>query len=525
MKKQRSTNFTETVFAILSLVPTPLLIFLAPSNRLYIRNRAQLNHQLEVLLPFVELFVVVLAVGGVLYLLSRYAPARYALFGYYLAGPFFLAFQFTHGVTETLPFLGWLTYTERGGLTLVFVFALAVVILGSKLRPRSVAFPLAVFGILLMLGEAWTFRPAFRNRPVEAALPSEDAAMAVADESLPNVYHLLLDGFQTDMLSPYLSAEIEESLGGFTFFPNNEAVYHMTSTSLASMFSGKRYAYDQAKWEYLEASLNGESSLFHRLSEGGYVTTAYIPALQETRIEAADYLVRQEDHVRESLVAMNTSAFARLWIYSQTPAGLREWFSAGGFGLGPDQTDLKRMEEGRFLPYSGPVVSAVSFGRWIQEEKARPAGGRYSFIHLLMPHSPYVLRADCSFEQSVVKTDMPEQVQCTMRLLLEFLEALHELDRFDGSLIVVNADHGGTYRTKNNVLVESRSRSLRALLLVKPVGKRRQEGLQVSDIQSSILDISPTILDCLGLPVDDELEGRALTGLVSCRAAEGEPVR
>ena len=222
---------------------------------------------------------------------------------------------------------------------------------------------------------------------------------------------------------------------------------------------------------------------------------------------------------------MNTSAFARLWIYSQTPAGLREWFSAGGFGLGPDQTDLKRMEEGRFLPYSGPVVSAVSFGRWIQEEKARPAGGRYSFIHLLMPHSPYVLRADCSFEQSVVKTDMPEQVQCTMRLLLEFLEALHELDRFDGSLIVVNADHGGTYRTKNNVLVESRSRSLRALLLVKPVGKRRQEGLQVSDIQSSILDISPTILDCLGLPVDDELEGRALTGLVSCRAAEGEPVR
>ena len=153
---------------------------------------------------------------------SRYAPARYALFGYYLAGPFFLAFQFTHGVTETLPFLGWLTYTERGGLTLVFVFALAVVILGSKLRPRSVAFPLAVFGILLMLGEAWTFRPAFRNRPVEAALPSEDAAMAVADESLPNVYHLLLDGFQTDMLSPYLSAEIEESLGGFTFFPNNE---------------------------------------------------------------------------------------------------------------------------------------------------------------------------------------------------------------------------------------------------------------------------------------------------------------
>jgi hypothetical protein len=524
MKKQRSGGW-ETVFAFLSLIPTPLLLFLAPSNRLYMRNRAQLNHQLEVLLPFVELFVVVLAVGSVLYLLSRYAPVRYALFAYYLAGPFFLTFQFMHGATETLPFLSWLTYTERGGLTLLLVFTAAVVILGWKLRPRSVTLPLAAFGILLMLGEAWTFRPAFRNRPVEAALLNEDAAMAAADESLPNVYHLLLDGFQSDMLALYLSAELEESLGGFTFFPNNEAVYHMTSTSLASMFGGKRYAYDQAKWEYLEASLNGESSLFRRLSEGGYVTTAYIPALQETRIEAAHYLVRQEDHVRESLVAMNTSAFVRLWIFGQVPAGLREWFSAGGLELGPDETDRKRMEEGRFLPYSGPAVSAVSFARWMLEEKGRPAGGRYSFIHLLMPHPPYVLRGDCSYERSVTKTDMPEQLQCTMRLLLEFLEVLHELDRFDGSLIVINGDHGGTYRVKNKILVESRSRSLRALLLVKPVGRRRLDGLQISEVQSSILDISPTILDCLGLEVDDGAEGRALAGPASCRAPEGEPVR
>ncbi|MGH9462052.1 MAG: sulfatase-like hydrolase/transferase [Vicinamibacteria bacterium] len=520
-----SRAWQPSVLAVLSLVPTPLLIFIAPSTRLYVRNRAQLNDQLEVLLPFLEMFVLAAAVGGVLFLFSKYAPFRYALVGYYLAGPFFLLYRFLHGATETLPFLSWMTHTESGGLTALSLFTLAVLVVGWKLRRSSVILPLAVFGILLIVGEAWTLRPAFRNRPVEAAVPSEDAVMAAADESLPNVYHVLLDGFQTDMLTPYLSPEVEDALGGFTFFPNNEAVYHLTATSLASMFASKRYAYERAKWEYMEQSINGVSSLLARLNRLGYVTTAHVPALQDTRIEIADYVVRQEDHARERLVAMNTSAFAKLWIFSQIPSGVRAWLASGGFELGLDQADLQRMEEGRFLSYSGPVVSAVSFSQWIQDEKNRPSGGRYSFVHLLMPHPPYVLRSDCSYEQTAVKTDMPEQVQCTLQLVLGFLEQLHELDRFDESLIVINGDHGDNFRMKNNVLVESRSRSLRALLLVKPVGKGRQDGFHVSDAKTSILDIYPTILDCLGVEGDDALEGRALTGTAKCREVNGEPGR
>jgi len=513
----RGGGLAQGVLALLSLVPTPLLIFIAPSTRLYLRNRAQLSHQLEVLVPFVQLSLVLLAVGVGLYLLSRYAPFRYALWVYYLAGPMFLFYRFAHAATESFPFLGWLTYTVRGGLVFLLVSALAVALLGWRVWPRTVVLPLALFGILLAVSEAWSFRPAFRNRPTPSEVASEDAAMAAADESLPNVYHLVLDGFQTDTCALYATTETEEALGGFTFYPNNEAVYHLTSTSMASMFASKRYVYDRAKWKYLEESLNGESSLFQRLHQAGYVTTAYIPALQETRIAVADYLVRQEDHARERLVALNAAAFSKLWIFSQVPAGLRGWLAAGGVDLGLDRADLERMEEGRFLPYSGPAISTVSFRKWMQEESGRPAKGRYSFVHLLMPHPPYVLRGDCSYERSVTKTGMPEQVQCSIRLIVEFVEMLRRLDRFDDSLIVINGDHGDNYRMKNGVLVESRSRSLRALLLVKPIGRTKRDGFQVSETASSILDISPTILDCLGLESDGELEGRSLTGLASCR--------
>ena len=516
----------QPFLAILSLVPTPLLVLITPSTRLYIRNRAQLGDQMEVLLPFLELALLVWVLGGIVYLFSKHAPFRYALFGYYLAGPCFLAFRFLHELTETLPFLGWLTHTETGGFVALGFFLLAVFFLGWKRQPRSVTLPLAVFGLLLTLGEVWTLRPALGELSAAApALLGENAVMAAADESLPNVYHVLLDGFQTDMLAPLLSVEVERALAGFTFFPNNEAIYHMTATSLASMFSSTRYVYDRAKWRYLEESVNGPSSLLARLNESGYLTAAYVPALQDTRIEIADYIVRQEDHARERLAAMNTSAFSKLWIFSQVPSGVRSWLSTVGFDLGLDQADLARMEEGRFLSYAGPVVSTVSFTKWMQDEQDRPPGGRYSFVHLLMPHPPYVLRSDCSYELTVTKTDMPAQAQCTVQLVLSFLERLRELGRFDESLIIINGDHGGNFRMKEGTMVESRSRSLRALLLVKPPGKKTQNRLQISEVESSILDIYPTMVDCLGLEGPDALEGHSLAKIVGCPSVTEEEKR
>ena len=125
------------LFGLLSLVPTPLLVFVSSSNKLYIRNRVQLNDQPEVLLPFLQLFLITLAVGVVLYFLSKYVVFRYALWSYYLIGPFFLAFQFLRGATETLPFLSWLTHTEPGGWILSFLFAVPIMGLGRNLRPPS----------------------------------------------------------------------------------------------------------------------------------------------------------------------------------------------------------------------------------------------------------------------------------------------------------------------------------------------------------------------------------------------------
>ena len=519
---QRRGHAIRTLLAVMSLVPTPLLVFISSSNRLYVDNRAQLGYQPAVLLPFAELFFITVAVGAVLYLSARWAPFPYALWTYYLVGPFFLVFRFLHGAAERLPFLSWMTQTPSGASTFLVFLLAAVIGLGWKVRPRAAVTPLAFFGVVLLLGEAWIFLDAF-PAPEAEVRSSQLTARTEAADRLPSIYHIVLDGFQTEMFELGLDPGAEDALGGFTYFPRNTAVYHLTEISLASTFGSKRYAYDKGKWAFLDDALNGESSLVHRLNEYGYLTSAYLPAVRETQMRLPKVLVRHEDHARASLNEMNTSAFLKLWSYSQIPRGLRGWLWTESDLLDPDSTDLKRMEEGRFLPYSGPVISALSFSRLMQEEKDLPPRGRYTFIHLLIPHPPNVLREDCSYQESGAKTDMRQQIRCTMRLLLEFLDVLHRLGRFDESLIVVHGDHGEAYRMKNGVLVESRSRSLQALLLIKPIGKRKQDGFAESNLPTSLLDVTPTILECVGVGVSADLEGRSLTEAAPCRTAEKSP--
>ncbi len=512
LKRLGGAKAMRMLLVFMSLVPTPLLVFVSSSNKLYARNHAKLHDHPEVLLPFVYLFLISLGVGLVLYLLSKHTAFRYALWSYYLIGPFFLAFQFLRSATGGMTFLSWPAHTQAGFWAFVLVFALLVIAAGHTLNFRSVVTPLALYGILLLVNEARVTAGAIRGRAIEAP---ERASESPLSNKRPNIYHIVLDGFQTDVFELVRSTEIEKALGGFTYFPNNTAIYHLTATSLASVFGSSHYDYRKTRREYLNQAFNGKLSLIPRLQDAGYSSEVYIPALQETRFEIPDYVYRHADYARADLVAMNTSSFTRLWVYSQVPRALRMRFSSDAL----DSADLKRLEEGRFLPYSAPAVSALGFGKMIKEEENLLASGRYSFIHLLMPHQPYVLRADCSFDHTGAKTDLMAQTQCTMKLLFEFLDVLHTLGRFDDNLILVHGDHGGNYRMRDGKLVDNRSRSLRALLLVKPSGRGQEDRFEVSPRKTSLLDIAPTILDCVdtGAPREpDAFEGNSLSDAVPC---------
>jgi hypothetical protein len=131
----------------------------------------------------------------------------------------------------------------------------------------------------------------------------------------------------------------------------------------------------------------------------------------------------------------------------------------------------------------------------VAEEESFSPTGRYTLLHVVIPHHPLKLAADCTYTQGSTRTGVIEQSECVLKMVLEFIDHLERLGRFDDSLILIHGDHGGPYRTKNGELVtEARSRSLSPVLLIKPMGQARTGGLQVLDLELSLIDVPSIVI-------------------------------
>jgi hypothetical protein len=171
-------------------------------------------------------------------------------------------------------------------------------------------------------------------------------------------------------------------------------------------------------------------------------------------------------------------------------------------------------------------MSAAGLGIFINRERRSAATGRYSLVHLILPHFPYVLSADCGYEAGS-ETTPAAQAECAADLMVRLVEELRALDRFDDSTIVLMGDHGARFeRTEDGALVQvpsdffgerwSDARS-RSLLLVKPAGVDSTEDLVVSDYPARLTDVMPTVFDSLGLPFE---VGEGRTSLLADKLPE-----
>ena len=498
----------------LSLVPTPFLLFVSSSLDLYLRNQSLLSHRTKVLVPFLEAFALVWILGWILHRGSGRAAFRYLLWGYYLIGPFVLTLHFLSAIGVRFPSLGYLLLSPllqtRVGLILwPGSWIAASFLLGRRSRPGIAEGALAAFAGLLLAGETVHFLGEARWLDPRASSAGLELDATERAGTWPNVYHVVLDGFQSDYLDLTLSPELEKRLGGFLYFRENRAVYHATSLSLASTFRSRRYRYQESPTSFLEATVSSESSLLHRLKQAGYVMVAYVPELRGLDFRNFDRLIHHQDNAGGS-VPVDGAAFRRLWYFANLPETARRWWMGSPFLSERERRQWRLIEKGQLLPDSAPVVSYWSFESFLQAEPFLPGRGRYTFVHLLIPHDPYVLRADCSYDLADDETDPLAQSGCALRLISNLTELLTRLGRLEDSLIVVHGDHGGPYRVREGALVPARARSLRSLLLVKPVGRTAAEDLVISDLPSSLLDIAPTILAAIGLPPDGGFEGSSL---------------
>lgn len=481
----------------------PPLAVLSSAHELYLRNQLDLGRTLSVLFPFWAAAAAAVLLALLLQRADRHPPARLALLAYYGVGVGFVAWGFLRALPAASHLGRWVLDTGPGS-SLFALLWLAAAVAARRVAPRAVEPFLAVLAALLLARETVVLASRLDRSP---APPPRDVAALFGpegDPARPNVYHFLLDAFQDELLEGGLPPGGREALAGFTRF---HAVAPVRSTALVlpTILTGRSLA--GTVEERLQEAFSGETSLFRRLGTAGYRTVAFGPRFLYGRTPAAlDLVVLHEDNAREAdLAGLQRATFLRLWVQATLPRSVTQPLSRGRF-LGFDTDFLRMASMERLSTYAQPVVSRLSMESVLELEPRLPARGRYTLVHLLLPHNPYVLRSDCSHESAPGKVSLREQTECTLLLLVRFLETLRRLDRLDGSVVVVHGDHGSGEVMRDGRLVPDEAAWLRTMVLAKPAFARG--AMRDGAATARLVDVAPTVLALLGIEAGAAVEGR-----------------
>jgi len=502
---------------------TPLLLFVSTTNTLYLKNAHDLGNDLGVLRQFWGAAVWTFAFGLIIVLLARYFRSKLLAFlfwAYGLLGPFFIAYAFLHvRYRQTMD-----SFLVCAAFVAGWLLAAAVLTMKGKVGVGHRVFARVFLCFVVVEGAIIATHRGTRE-PV--AVQASSQVHEKGQTRLPNIYHIVLDMFQTDLFEFARTRGAEEHLAGFTYYPENTAAYQWTVMSIPSVFLGDycpslKFPDGQYEWD----AFNSPKSFVHGLVESGYetygLTLSTFPAERFQHAIAADAAYCAE----KSFTRSNSALFRSLWAFTYLPGAIGRRCAYAD--------DIAALATGKpILPASGVATSHAALLRFLQEEADLPEHNRYTFLHVLMPHFPFVITKDGLLAPQLengafTETSLEEQVLGTTCLMIQIIQKLKELGRFEDALILIHADHGYRYYLdletgKPKALrgfsqVEEARAYSRALLLLKLPGRDAREPLLVSRAEASLIDIAPTILDAVGVRSEHEYAGFSLVDPANVRA-------
>lgn len=483
------------VLTVIATVAPGLVVFVLPALGMISRNQEFFRGDLSAGRDLYLSGLLMILVGFALWATSGWRSGRFLWICYLFVTP------------------GWLVYTvagawDRAVAGIVVVLSILAVAWAIHRRDRhGWVTTVGLLSVLLLLSSIVTTVLGVENASMgDGAVQHADPPVSnTAGETvarLPNIYHLVLDEFQTEMFELALDDDLRHSLSGFNFYPNARTNYGRTEMAMASMVGPSDYEYETTPKEFVDTSFRGPQSSFQELRRLGYRTTGYshLPSLYGTPSPFDNGLLFR-DYVELEESPDYTGLANSLWLYTHTPGGFAD-------RLLPED-HYAQLSGDNLLPADAPVISVLAFKKFIGREHELPSSGRYTLIHLILPHYPYVMTADCRYTEGE-QTSPSQQAACATGLIVDLVEELKDLDRFESSLIVVHGDHGARFELTGDELHQlpedhaseewndARSRSL---LLIKPVGVDDEEPLAASEYPALLTDVMPTLFDSIGAPL------------------------
>jgi hypothetical protein len=503
---QMTGAMPNRVIKLLALTLTPWVMFISSGLSLFLTNQENLDYNAVILLPFVCLTAVGVLVGfGIQRDSQKNNHYLAAPWLFLLAGPTFLLWS-TFNKLQPSIFDSW------AGLVVFLAVFLSLGFALRKIDPLRVFPFFALFAFLVLSADVIRF--AYFKEPPKAGTESasinessEQTEWPAGDSAPANIYHIVLDGYQSDVFDYLLNEKLRTELSGFTNFRYNTTHFGKTRISLPVVFDGRLWGHDLPFDELTNSAFNSRRSLLGIVLDHGYLTRAHFHqdlAFSPNLFQQVWYHHEFREHHR-----WTSRAFWWLWIYTYWPSFITEYFLPTSI--------INKIKSGQLSPEGYPVLSLDVFRNFIAREKNHPGRGRYEFLHLILPHPPYMLTEDCEVK---AHSSARDQFRCANLLIVQLVRELKRLGRFNDSMIIIHADHGDDLRVNGASLEEIKAgkqspelhfpRS-KALLLFKPFGDGGNQELVVDETRSTLLDIAPTIAESLGHKDLGHFEGTSLT--------------
>ena len=341
--------------------------------------------------------------------------------------------------------------------------------------------------------------------------------------STRNLIHIVLDMFPTHTFAEILESDrplFDRHWSGFTFFRDHLGAFRTTKASMPAMLTGVAYRNEMPFQDFIV-----RPSVFHALGQQGYRLRAItsLPSDFPTRsvpgAEAAiQYGIPRPYGSYADYLDATSAQLLDLSLFRHAPHGAKagvyreaEWL------LQSRVAERRRTESLGGRPF-GDTTFLLEFASRITPVGDSPT---YTFVHLITPHPPLVMDANCTYRGRRPRSadHFTEQARCALLAVQTVLDRLRALDLYDSSAIVVTSDHGaGRFRPRNSPFAGMRSpgRDLdwivadaTTLLLIKPVDA--QGPLRTSYAPTSLTDLPATLFGLANLPNTPELGTSALT--------------
>ena len=373
---------------------------------------------------------------------------------------------------------------------------------------RAQVFSTAVFAsrILIALQVVLLAYTAAQADP-EARAKWEGAPEAIFElSSKQNVFHFVLDGFQSDAFHDIVKAEraeMDRQYSGFTFFSNHMGAFPTTIVSIPAMLTGATYRNQEPMRRFIAKEFK-RATIFRAMRDQGYQVDA-MSGLMYDKPSTTNYYRLPTPYVTyDSYVRFAGWQLADLALFRHSPHVLKPWiYNDQSWRLQTTFGQSIDTAGRRFMPVNGQAFLA-DFTLRMRVGHERPT---YKYLHAGIPHWPVSVNADCEYigARSLRRPNYTAQARCGIRRVGALLDKLRELGLYDSSLIVISSDHGvalppqgftGDRDVLGAPLAELAGSAL-ALLIVKPPNSTGP--VRISEAPSAITDIPATIVDTLGL--------------------------